>query len=406
MRLTGPAAAIATLTVIAALAAPAAAAGPAKDSGGTTAARSAMTVTGSPASLAAIAAIPHTTGAWAVGEQCGRSDHCPAAGSALILRLVRAKWSRVRAPSPAGGVLLTSVSASSRSNAWAVGSYGGSADKNLFLHWNGRAWRRVSGPSQPGGTLSGVSATSPGNAWAVGSYQSPSALAPRTLALHWTGRSWQKVTTPNPSAGGDQLLAVSALSRTDAWAVGTSLNTSTSLYQTLILHWNGHTWSKVRAPAVATLGTELAGVTVRSRTTAWAVGHYDNAGTFANPLILRWNGRTWRRAPVSGPASNVEELAAVSAASATRAWAVGVGPCVGGSVGCPSHSLILAWNGSDWKSVSAPSVADHTDQNSLTGVAAVSRTGAWTVGSYFPAASGSPVRALLLRRTGATWTKN
>lgn len=365
-----------------------------------------MTVTGSAASLAAVAAIPHTAGAWAVGEQCGRSDQCPAAGSSLILRLTDAKWSRVRAPSPAGGVLLTAVAASSRSNAWAVGSDGGSADKNLFLHWNGRTWRQVSGPSQPGGTLSGVSVTSAANAWAVGTYQSRSAQAPRTLALHWTGRSWKKVTTPNPASGGDQLLAVSALSRTDAWAVGTSLNSSTSQYQTLILHWNGHTWSNVRSPAVATLGTELAGVTVMSRTAAWAVGHYDNAGNFSNPLILRWNGSSWRRVPVSGPASNVEELAAVTAISATRAWAAGFGPCVGGSVGCPSHSLILRWNGSDWKSESTPSVSDHTDQNSLTGIATVARTGVWAVGSYFPAASGSPVRALLLRRAGPIWTKH
>ena len=59
-------------------------------------------VTGSASSLAAIAAIPHTGGAWAVGEQCGGSNPCPAAGHALVLRLRGSRWSRVSVPSPGG----------------------------------------------------------------------------------------------------------------------------------------------------------------------------------------------------------------------------------------------------------------------------------------------------------------
>ena len=42
-------------------------------------------------------------------------------------------------------------------------------------------------------------------------------------ALHWNGRKWARVRTPDPGSGGNQLLGVAALSRTDAWAVGASL---------------------------------------------------------------------------------------------------------------------------------------------------------------------------------------
>ena len=369
-------------------------------------ARDAGAVTGSASSLAAIAAIPHTGGAWAVGEQCSGSNPCPAAGRALVLRLRGSRWSRVSVPSPGGGVLLAGVGASSSSNAWAVGSYDGSENLNLFLHWNGKTWRQVSGPSQPEGALSGVSVTSADDAWAVGTYQSPSALADVTLALHWNGRKWARVPTPDPGSGGNQLLGVAALSRKDAWAVGASLNSSTSEYRTLILHWNGRKWSRAGAPAVSTLGTQLAGVAAVSGSDAWAVGRFDNASNFDNPLILRWNGRSWRRARAPARASSLEELFAVAASSATRAWAVGIGPCVGGGVDCPSHSLTLRWNGTRWAAVSSPSVSDGRDQNILTGVAMTSGAAAWAAGSYYPAVAGTPVRALLLHWTGSTWRKD
>ena len=134
-------------------------------------------VTGSASSLAAIAAIPHAGGAWAVGQQCGGSNRCPAGGHALALRLRGSRWSRVSVPSPGGAVLLTGVGASSSSNAWAVGSYDGSQNLNLFLHWNGKRWRQVRGPRTQG-ALSGVSVTSADDAWAVG----------RRRRRRWTSR--------------------------------------------------------------------------------------------------------------------------------------------------------------------------------------------------------------------------
>lgn len=399
-----PAIAISVLLAAVAAAVPAAAtAGLTARGADPGAASAAHEITGSANSLAAITVIPHTTGAWAVGEQCGGSSPCPAAGRALVLRLSGSRWSRVSAPSPGGDVLLTGVSASSPSNAWAVGSYDGSENLNLFLHWNGKTWRQVNGPSQPDGALSGVSVTSARNAWVVGTYQSPSTLTDSTLALHWNGRTWAKVPTPDPGSGGNQLLAVAALSRTDAWAVGASLNTSTSEYRTLILHWNGRKWASADATPVSTLTTQLAGVTVVSRSDAWAVGHFDNASDFSNPLILHWNGRSWRRVEAPVLASNLEELSAVAAWSATGAWAVGIGPCVGGSINCPSHSLTLRWNGARWAAVSSPSLSDGSDQNILAGIAVISRTDAWAAGSYYPAAAGEPVRALLLHWNGAAW---
>jgi hypothetical protein len=58
------------------------------------------------------------------------------------------------------------------------------------LHWNGAAWSRV--PSHAPGVrphLVGVTATSATSAWAAGDYSTP-AGQPRTLIMHWNGTTW------------------------------------------------------------------------------------------------------------------------------------------------------------------------------------------------------------------------
>ncbi len=62
---------------------------------------------------------------------------------------------------------LTSVTATSARNAWAVGdSSHYSTDRPLVMHWNGTAWKNV--PVPPGiSYLDSVAATSARNAWAA-----------------------------------------------------------------------------------------------------------------------------------------------------------------------------------------------------------------------------------------------
>ncbi len=156
--------------------------------------------------------------------------------------------------------------------------------------------------------LSGVYARSANDVWAVGEYSSSSTpLA--TLILHWNGTKWAQVPSPNPGAPGNELNAVSADSATDAWAVGTIL-ASGGVTDTLILHWNGTSWSQVSSPTPANSYLNLAGVSAISASDAWAVGTYynntantydtlsaalavgeeANASLIFDTLGLRWNG--------------------------------------------------------------------------------------------------------------------
>src|SRR6202050_2360792 len=103
----------------------------------------------------------------------------------------------VRAPRPAGGSQLFGVTATSPSNAWAVGfsdadaGIGGAA---LAEHWNGRAWRQVAVP-RGGAGLEGVAGLSAPRVWAVGARPAPSAFI-----LRWNGRTWQRASAPSPGS--------------------------------------------------------------------------------------------------------------------------------------------------------------------------------------------------------------
>jgi hypothetical protein len=104
----------------------------------------------------------------------------------------------------------------------------------------------------------------------------------------------------------------------------------------------------------------LVGVAATSTTNAWAVGRtcHDCGGEseFNDPLIVHWNGTTWKQQPSPNPSGG----SSVAATSATNAWAVG--------------SVIVHWNGTTWKQQPSPMPAG------LNAVAATSATNAWAVG--------------------------
>ena len=140
-------------------------------------------------------------------------------------------------------------------------------------------------PSSNENELTSVSADSPTDAWAVGTYLYDTRGIHGTLTLHWDGTSWSKVKSPNPSSN-NRLDGVSAKSATDAWAAGTTNR------HTMILHWDGSRWSQVRSPNPSSMDNKLLGMSSDSATDAWAAGDYDNAGV-VDTLILHWDGTAW-----------------------------------------------------------------------------------------------------------------
>ena len=190
---------------------------------------------------------------------------------------------------------LNEVKALSATDAWAVG--GTSTGHPLVLHWNGMAWTQATTPGIFG-TLLAVSPLSPTDVWAVGSGGN---FSDQSLVLHWDGTSWMRRPSPNPGGTGSQHLnplnGVAAVSATDAWAVGFYghvVGDGGTAGKPLVLHWDGSSWTKARAPFFGT-SSGLSGVSALSATDIWAVGGVFSQGAAGTTLILRWNGTTWTR---------------------------------------------------------------------------------------------------------------
>ena len=173
------------------------------------------------------------------------------------------------------------------------------------------------------GGLSGVAAISATDAWAVG-YTGAS----KTLIVHWNGKTWTRV----PSPGGI-FRGVAATSARSAWAVGSTANG-----KALIARWNGQVWTQVPSPAPT--GSTFYGVAATSARSAWAVGSTANG----KALVERWNGQVWAQVPSPAPASSF--LSSVAATSASNAWAVG---STSNGHHASFQTLILRWNGTAWK---------------------------------------------------------
>lgn len=209
------------------------------------------------------------------------------------------------------------------------------------------------------GALNGVSAVSPASVWAVG-YD-----AAGSLIVRWNGTSWSQVTSP--SLADATLNGVSMVSPTDGWAVGSYLSTSPSdQFRFLILHWNGSTWTQ--APTPAPDHGSLSGVSMDSASNGWAVG-VESTGQGGRAIALHWNGTDWVQVQLPG-AGAVSDLFGVSAASATDAWAVGTKG---------TDAMAVHWNGTGWTQVSTPTLGTET---SLSGASDASPSDAWAVGFY------------------------
>jgi hypothetical protein len=197
---------------------------------------------------------------------------------------------------PANPNDLSGVAATSSTNAWAVGSYfNGTATQTLIEHWNGKKWSVQPSPSPSGACavprllairartigLSSVAATSSSNAWAVGIRCGRAAI--HALIEHWNGKAWKVQPSPNadPTSAQNALSDVAASSSTNAWAVGSY--GARLADPPVVERWNGKVW-KIQPSSNFPNGV-LFGVAAISSGDAWAVGSWNN-GTNLQNLIL------------------------------------------------------------------------------------------------------------------------
>ncbi len=220
--------------------------------------------------------------AWAVGEAntAKGTDH-----KTLILHRTANRWYVVPAEAPASSVLYGSAVAGGDS-AWADGE---SASKGgiggLVMRWNGAVWKPVANPLQGlNNAFYAIAASPGGDAWAVGADYNPSLTIRAATSMLWNGKTWRKVPV-GPLPTRSILTGAAVVPGGPAWAVG--YDGTGEGVRVLILRWTGHGWAQVANPEHGTL-SNLIGVTATSPDNAWAVGAEQG-----QTLILHWNGKTW-----------------------------------------------------------------------------------------------------------------
>ena len=339
--------------------------------------------------------------AWAVGF----TGSYPGPFQTLALHWNGVQWSVVPTPNSPNGMSLGAVAAVSQTDVWAVGGALVTGGTSLIEHWNGTQWSIVQSSEPPGTTesaLNSVAVVTQNDIWAVGSF-ADSTIAGQTLTEHYTSTCPANTPTSTPTDGPSPtptatlsptcipaewrsvplatttpdtyLFAVDAISRNDAWAVGSWYDQTSGGAH--IEHWNGQGWSVVPAPVGAGIGTLFA-VDAVSANDIWAVGD-------AN-LIIHWNGSQWSLLPT--PQINGAALRGVDAVSANDVWAVGSS---GTSI---ARTLIEHWDGTQWIVVGSPNVG--TGHNYLRGVVAIASNNVWAVGD------GSAAN-LILHWDGSQW---
>jgi hypothetical protein len=155
------------------------------------------------------------------------------------------------------------------------------------------------------------------NGWAVGD----------NTILHWNGSSWKDVPYPRPTNGStDGLLTVKAVSGSNVYAAGAA-NFGSDDQQPLILHYNGTTWKRVLAPSCCTYDVLYSLVTI-SGSDVWAIGTYEPPSVILSGTAYHWDGRTWTSETIplanqSDPDQSWEYYGAARVPGTRTFWAVG-----------------------------------------------------------------------------------
>lgn len=305
---------------------------------------------------------------------------------------------------------LFGIACPSSADCWAAGYYyNGSHSQTLIEHWDGTSWSIVPSPNTSSGDsnfLLGLTCASATDCWAVGHYNSGNTPVFSTLTEHYDGNSWTVVSSPNSETGQDnELTGVTCTSATDCWAVGyysignPALPTGVVVYQTLIEHWNGTSWTIVNSPNSSPAeNNNLHSVYCQSTSDCWAVGGHSSAASGWLTLIEHYDGMSWNIVSSPNPSTNnYNFFLGVSCTSDNNCWAGGYNA---GSTA--EQSLMAHYDGASWNVVESGNTSS-SQSNFPSALTCASATQCWAVGDYYNYLSGD-VLTLIDRYDGISWS--
>jgi len=338
-----------------------------------------------------------------------------AATTTALAPAAAGSWSIV--PSPNTGPMdyntLFGVACPSASDCWAaVGYYdaaAGSHSQTLIEHWDGSSWTIVNSAntsSAESNFLLAVTCTSATDCWAVGHHDSGDVAIFNTLIEHYDGMSWSVVNSPNSTDGQDnELQGISCTSSADCWAIGyysignPALPTGVLVYQTLIEHWDGTSWTLVTSPNSSPMeNNNLHGVYCSSTIDCWAVGYSSSKVNGTLTLIEHYDGASWSIVSSPNPSpTNYNVPLGVTCVSATDCWLAGY---YSGSTA--EESLTEHYDGTSWNVVNAANT-DSNQSNFPFAITCASAANCWAAGYYYGPIGGD-VLTLIDQYDGTSWS--
>ena len=238
-------------------------------------------------------------------------------------------------------------------------------------------WRFSAYESSLTGNVESVAAISRTDAWAVGTVYHGQTPVNSPYVLHWNGAKWSAVTIPG--GGGYYASGVSASSADDVWVLGTDVNGS--LNQKLF-RYDGSHWHTMPVPE-----GNLGDLMVLSATDVWVSGQIACTGTKCVTDVWQWNGTAWSPHPINST------VVSIDASSAGNVWAVGLG-----DVNAKNEGTVAAyrWAGTHW----TPVVMAHPEMSGWADIAMPSASDVWIEGWR-----GTSSQVLALHWNGRAWSQ-
>lgn len=234
-------------------------------------------------------------------------------------------WRRVASPSPpvcstckSTRSKLYAIDAVSPADVWAAGTFKARHPTSAFvgyqmllLHYDGRTWKQIppvypkfGSPfqSSSGTTVEAVEAISAKDVWFFGFWSGDATIPRGALALHFDGSKFRFHRMPWAGNGYVSFYAADAAGPNEVWAAGKSAVLFRQGQETLVMRWNGSSWTRMHPPASASLQYRIDSVLVRSANDVWLAGYERKPSqpTTAVPYVVHWNGSRWLRTKPGG----------------------------------------------------------------------------------------------------------
>jgi hypothetical protein len=266
--------------------------------------------------------------------------------------------------SRSGPPFLDTAPASAPGNVWAFTVPGG------WLHYNGTAWK--AGTLARGRALLQASlVTARGIVWVFGATASATGFAPYAAFESGT-QAWKR--TPVPAKGA--IVAASAVSGGDIWAVlGTGI-LSFGRGPGGLVHWHGGRWHRVPGLPASLRNRSLGAVLARSDHNVWVGGAIRNSQQGTTEALGHWNGHRWTVVKLRAAATAAPfRIGAIVTDGSGSIWALGL--CT--ATKCPHEGASRLWHqtGGRWHRPVEPRLA--TRPSALVSLAAVAKS-VWGVG--------------------------